>query len=69
METDFLMRNGCTFSGNLWVNLTEMVINLRNLEEKKCLIKLMEIMELEQKCTNRDVSRSEVLKKNFTLEL
>ena len=31
---------------------------------KKCIIKLMEIMELEQKCAIRDVSRYEVLKKN-----
>ena len=31
---------------------------------KKCIIKLMEIMELEQKCAIRDVGRSEVLKRN-----
>ena len=31
---------------------------------KKCIIKLMEIMELEQKCAIRDADRYEVLKRN-----
>ena len=46
---------------------TEFIDDLDSASEltgKKCIIKLMEIMELEQKCAIRDVGRSEVLKRN-----